>query len=925
MKSTLVILLALLSHGLAANTGSAKDCPAAPKYGSGPPKSCKLPTDPNNRPKSKLESWFTKEMFADLFPHANIGWGPNPCYPYSYESFVIAARYFPSFGTSSPNKEYSAEENYRRDLAAFFAHAIQETGENDYGLYQGGSKMTKEQARNCFYRGGFFNWFEGGPTSGFLPPNAPGHQPSDGDKCNTGGVYCSADATTEYFYPCSKGKSGSFFTGCYFGRGAIQISYNYNYGAFQQWLKEQNIHLDILKQPNLVMTHMNPPLAIMASLWFYMTPQPPKPAMHDIVMGQWGAGQQNEQAGYKGPIFGPTSLVINNECGGLSADEPGGGGENRRIRAFKWFCDYFKVPAGPDRLLSCKDMPVKFSAMKYPLSYQPDWSSTWKEAPCNCVPANYGGLIPYFDPANYPKNWVEKNEYYRKECVRTIYANPGLYHLENTTSVCLNHPPKGEIGTPAPKPKTTKTTPQPSKVTQPPPKKTPPPPPPKKTRPPVATKAPPKVTKEPRAGGVNTGSAKDCPAAPKYGSGPPKSCKLPTDPNNRPKSKLESWFTKEMFADLFPHANIGWGPNPCYPYSYESFVIAARYFPSFGTSSPNKEYSAEENYRRDLAAFFAHAIQETGENDYGLYHKMTKEQARNCFYRGGFFNWFEGGPTSGFLPPNAPGHQPSDGDKCNTGGVYCSADATTEYFYPCSKGKSGSFFTGCYFGRGAIQISYNYNYGAFQQWLKEQNIHLDILKQPNLVMTHMNPPLAIMASLWFYMTPQPPKPAMHDIVMGQWGAGQQNEQAGYKGPIFGPTSLVINNECGGLSADEPGGGGENRRIRAFKWFCDYFKVPAGPDRLLSCKDMPVKFSAMKYPLSYQPDWSSTWKEAPCNCVPANYGGLIPYFDPANYPKNWVEKNEYYRKECVRTIYANPGLYHLSPQNSACLNHPPPKM
>ena len=47
-----------------------------------------------------------------------------------------------------------------------------------------------------------------------------------------------------------------------------------------------------------------------------MTPQPPKPAMHDIVMGTWEPGPDNRAAGYKGPLFGPTSLVINNECGG---------------------------------------------------------------------------------------------------------------------------------------------------------------------------------------------------------------------------------------------------------------------------------------------------------------------------------------------------------------------------------------------------------------------------------------------------------------------------------------------------------------------------------------------------------------------------------------------------------------------------------
>ncbi|PIO60864.1 hypothetical protein TELCIR_17631 [Teladorsagia circumcincta] len=29
---------------------------------------------------------------------------------------------------------------------------------------------------------------------------------------------------------------------------------------------------------------MDPPLAMLASLWFYMTPQPPKPSMHSIVV-----------------------------------------------------------------------------------------------------------------------------------------------------------------------------------------------------------------------------------------------------------------------------------------------------------------------------------------------------------------------------------------------------------------------------------------------------------------------------------------------------------------------------------------------------------------------------------------------------------------------------------------------------------------
>lgn len=72
-------------------------------------------------------------------------------------------------------------------------------------------------------------------------------------------------------------------------------------------------------------------------------------------LGNWNAGSINEAAGYYGPIFGPTNLVINNECTGLDPGQPpGSAGENRRIRAFIWFCSYFGVPVGKQMTLSCK-------------------------------------------------------------------------------------------------------------------------------------------------------------------------------------------------------------------------------------------------------------------------------------------------------------------------------------------------------------------------------------------------------------------------------------------------------------------------------------------------------------------------------------------------------------------------------------------
>jgi chitodextrinase len=84
-------------------------------------------------------------------------------------------------------------------------------------------------------------------------------------------------------YPPAPGRS-------YYGRGIIQLSWNYNYGAFSYWLYDNGLFKDIidtrdklLKFPNLVAD--NGALSIMSGIWFWMTPQGAKPSAHDVVYG----------------------------------------------------------------------------------------------------------------------------------------------------------------------------------------------------------------------------------------------------------------------------------------------------------------------------------------------------------------------------------------------------------------------------------------------------------------------------------------------------------------------------------------------------------------------------------------------------------------------------------------------------------------
>lgn len=112
-------------------------------------------------------------------------------------------------------------------------------------------------------------------------------------------------------------------------------------------------------------------------------------------------------------------------------------------------------------------MPVKLDMIPQKMSYQPDWSTTWKQQTCECAPATYGGewtsentfisrrritcwtfgleikihsgMIPYFDPDFYPARFVAFNAENKQKCEDSIYDNPRMYTLDKKTSPCLSH------------------------------------------------------------------------------------------------------------------------------------------------------------------------------------------------------------------------------------------------------------------------------------------------------------------------------------------------------------------------------------------------------------------------------------------------------------------------------------------------------
>jgi basic endochitinase B len=137
--------------------------------------------------------------------------------------------------------------------------------------------------------------------------------------------YCEADNAP---YPCAPGKT-------YHGRGAMQLSWNYNYGQAGEALG-----VDLLGDPDLVKNDST--LAIQTALWFWMTEQPPKPSAHDVMVGSWVPSQADLDLG-RLPGFGMTTNIIN---GGLECDQPTNAKVEDRVGFFERYTDLLATSPG---------------------------------------------------------------------------------------------------------------------------------------------------------------------------------------------------------------------------------------------------------------------------------------------------------------------------------------------------------------------------------------------------------------------------------------------------------------------------------------------------------------------------------------------------------------------------------------------------
>jgi chitodextrinase len=297
----------------------------------------------------RVEAIIDESRFEYLFPMR----APE----YTYRGFLQAIAKFPAVCDSYTDGR-DDDAICRKTLATMFAHFAQETGAHE-------SWRPIEEFRQALAYVREMGWNEGA-RDGY-----------NGE--------CKVDGWIAQTWPCGKYPDGTFKS--YFGRGAKQLSYNYNYGPFSEAMYGDVGAL--LDAPERVAdTWLN----LASATFFFTYPQPPKPSMLHVIDGTWQPNEADRAAGLV-PGFGVTTQIINGgvECGGSAEHAQSA----NRITYYRAFAATLGVPVPTDEVLGCKGMKqfAEGGAGALPIYWENNWT---EKAGCKLVSYQtpFSGLKP---------------------------------------------------------------------------------------------------------------------------------------------------------------------------------------------------------------------------------------------------------------------------------------------------------------------------------------------------------------------------------------------------------------------------------------------------------------------------------------------------------------------------------------------------
>ncbi len=301
-------------------------------------------------------------------------------------------------------------------------------------------------------------------------------------------------------------------------------------------------------------------------------------------------------------------------------------------------------------------------------------------------------------------------------------------------------------------------------------------------------------------------------------------------------------------------------------YTYVRFLQAIAKFPAVCADYSDGR-NADAICRKGLATMFAHFAQETGAHD---------PNSATPQWRQGLYFLKEAGCRD-------------DDTSCGYN-AECDPATWQGQTWPCGKNPNGSFKK--YYGRGAKQLSYNYNYGPFSDAMF--GTVRTLLEKPELVAdTWLN----LASAVFFYVYPQPPKPSMLHVIDGTWKPNAADAAANITAG-FGATINIINGgiECNS-GTDKPQA---TNRISYYKSMANYFAVPVPTTEALSCatqKPFPSNGGGAQLL-----NWEQDWAYDPTRADGKSYAcKLVNYQTPFNALKagDYVKCVEHYFKVTLK--------------------------
>ncbi|XP_077212388.1 chitinase-like protein 1 [Tasmannia lanceolata] len=245
-----------------------------------------------------ISDLFQVYNFEQLFPNRNAPVAHATGF-WDYHSFITAASVYEPIGFGTTG----GKQMQMKEIAAFLGHVGSKTS-CGYGVATGGP----------FAWGLCYN-HEMSPSQDYCDPN--------------------------YLYPCTPGAE-------YYGRGAIPVYWNYNYGIIGQGLKQ-----DLLNHPEYI--EQNATLAFQSAMWTWMTPKREKqPSAHDVFVGNWKP-TKNDTLSNRLPGFGTTMNILYGDlvCGQGDVDSM-----NNIASHYLYYLDLMGIgreAAGPHEFLTCAE------------------------------------------------------------------------------------------------------------------------------------------------------------------------------------------------------------------------------------------------------------------------------------------------------------------------------------------------------------------------------------------------------------------------------------------------------------------------------------------------------------------------------------------------------------------------------------------